>query len=63
MFSKHIIWENDGLIMDSVCISSDDDSSYAVRKYLIEMLTNKPNPILQKDWSKFGQSGDCIKII
>ncbi|WP_156990012.1 hypothetical protein [Caproicibacter fermentans] len=64
MSGKQIIWENKGKVMDTVIVSAnDDESESAVKKYLIEMLTNKANPVFQRDWSKFGQSGDCIKII
>jgi hypothetical protein len=64
MSGKQIIRENNGKVMDTVIVSAnDDESESAVKKYLIEMLTNKPNSVLQKDWSQFGQSDDCIKII
>lgn len=43
MSGKQIIWENDGMMIDSVIVSAnDDESGFAVIKYLIEMFTNKP---------------------
>ncbi len=58
--SRTIIWENNGNIIDSISFYGDE---VAIKYYIIEFLQNKPNSVLQKDWSKFGKSGDCIKII
>ncbi|OQB13762.1 MAG: hypothetical protein BWY15_01611 [Firmicutes bacterium ADurb.Bin193] len=54
-----ITWENNGQIIDSVMIIAPQCK---IRDYIIEFLQNKPNHVLQKDWSKFGEIGDCIKI-
>ena len=60
--NKTIIWKNNNtnLIRDSFSISCD--SIEKVRDLIIDALNNKPNPILQTDWSRFGQDGDCIII-
>lgn len=59
-----LIWENDGMMIDSVVVSADEDElQTTVKKYLVEFLTNKTNSVLQKDWSAFGKNGDCIKVV
>lgn len=60
---KQVIWENnnEGTI-DSVLVGvgslDEQDLQVVIRKSIVEMLTNE-----KRDWSAFGKSGDCIKIV
>ena len=60
--SKTIIWKNtnSNIIRDSFPVSCE--STQKVRELIIDALNNKPNKVLQVDWSRFGEDGDCIII-
>ena len=64
MSARLIVWKNNGTQIDFITVDTDEKAiEFTTRKCLLDMLTNKPNDTLQKDWSTFGKVGDCIKII
>ena len=61
--TKIIKWKNQNIILGHISVSVDEEViNEKVKMAIIDALSNKPNPILQIDWSNFGKSGDCIEI-
>lgn len=64
---RKVVWENNGKEIDYALIGvgtcDENDLQITIKKKIIEFLTNKPNPVIQKDWSAFGKTGDCIKVL
>ncbi len=61
--TKIIKWKNQNITLDHISVSADEEViNKKVKMAIIDALNNKPNPILQIDWSKFGENNDCIEI-